>query len=359
MNDLNIKISSGTIIKTVMILAMFYFLYVLRDLALIILTAVVIASAVEPATQWFKKYKISRLPAVLIVYVVCAVVISSLLYIFLPPLLSQTSNLLALLPQYIDSLNLNDTVLNTELFKLGGEAQSISSVISLNEILTNLRDLASSTSNNVFRTISTVFGGVFSFVLIIIFSFYLAVQENGIDNFLRLITPVQYEENVINLWRRAQAKIGRWMQGQLLLVVVIGVLVYLGLTLAGVPHALLLAVVAGLLELIPLFGPIIAAVPAVGVGLLEGGIPLALIVAGLYIVIQQFENHLIYPLVVKKVVGVPALVVIIALIAGGKLAGFLGIILSVPAAAVLQELTNDVQYNKRIKFERDRKKSAE
>jgi len=360
MNDLNIKISAGSIIKAVLILVLFYFLYILRDLVLIILTAVVIASAVEPATQWLGKYKISRLPAVIIIYVLVVSVLSGILYIFLPPLLSQASNLLSLLPQYIDTINLKDAGIDVGILESGGAgAQNITGMMSLNEILNNLRQLASSISNNVFQTMSTIFGGITSFILIVIFSFYLAVQEKGIDNFLRILTPVQHEERVIGIWRRAQRKIGRWMQGQLLLVVVIGVLVYLGLMLVGVPHALFLAVIAGLLELIPLFGPIIAAVPAGVVALLEGGVPLALIVVGLYIIIQQFENHLIYPLVVKKVVGVPALVVIVALIAGAKLAGFLGIILSVPAAAIIQELTTDVQQSKRMKFNKEQKKKKE
>ncbi|MCI5108633.1 MAG: AI-2E family transporter, partial [Candidatus Pacebacteria bacterium] len=142
---------------------------------------------------------------------------------------------------------------------------------------------------------------------------------------------------------RAEKKIGLWFQGQLLLVVIIAILTYLGLTLIGIEHSLLLAVLAGMFELIPLFGPILAGIPAVAIAFLTGGVTKALIVIALYLIIQQFENQLIYPLVVKKVVGVPAIIVILALIAGGTLAGFLGIILSVPIAAVLMELFVDLQ----------------
>ena len=111
----------------------------------------------------------------------------------------------------------------------------------------------------------------------------------------------------------------------------------------GVEYALALAVLAGLFELIPLFGPILAAIPAIALAFLADGPTTALIVLAFYIVIQQFENQLIYPLVVKKVVGVPAIIVIVALIAGGTLAGFFGMLLSVPIAAILMELFTDMQ----------------
>lgn len=133
------------------------------------------------------------------------------------------------------------------------------------------------------------------------------------------------------------------MQGQLILGVLIAVLVYLSLTILQVPHALVLAVIAGIFEIIPVFGPILAAIPAVIIAFVSGGPLFGLVVAGIYILIQQFENHLIYPQVVTRVVGVPPLLVILALIVGANLAGFLGIILSVPVAAMLQEFVSDIE----------------
>ena len=133
------------------------------------------------------------------------------------------------------------------------------------------------------------------------------------------------------------------MQGQLLLAVIVGVLVFLGLTILGVKHALLLAVVAAMFEIIPVFGPILAAVPAVALSFLDGGLTLGLLVIALYVIVQQFESHLIHPLVVTRVVGVPPLLVILSIIVGAQLAGFLGILLSVPIAATIQELVKDVK----------------
>jgi predicted PurR-regulated permease PerM len=188
-----------------------------------------------------------------------------------------------------------------------------------------------------------VFGGALSFVLIVVLSFYLSVQEDGIEKFLRIVVSRKHEPYVIGLWKRTQAKIGLWMQGQIVLAVLVGVLVYLGLMVLGIKNALLFAVLAGVLEMIPLFGPIIAAIPAVAAGYADGGTSAGLIIAGLYLIIQQFENHLIYPLVVKKIVGVPPILVILSLLVGFELAGFLGMILSVPLSSMLVEFLDDVQ----------------
>lgn len=184
-------------------------------------------------------------------------------------------------------------------------------------------------------------------MLIVVFSFYFSVQETGVDDFLRVVTPIQEQAYVLNLWRRSQNKIGKWMQGQLVLALIVGILLYLGLLILDVQHALLLAILAGVFELIPVFGQILAMIPAVAIGLVTGGVTEAFLIAGLYIIVQQFEAHLIYPVVVKKVVGVPPLLVILALLIGFKLVGFLGVLLSVPIAGAIQEYVADIDRDKK------------
>src|SRR6185437_11991013 len=147
---------------------------------------------------------------------------------------------------------------------------------------------------------------------------------------------------VLNLWKRSQFKIGRWMQGQLVLALIVGIMLFLGLTILGIPYALLLSVIAGVFELIPVFGQILAAIPAVAIAYVDVGPTAALLVVGLYLVVQQFEAHLIYPIVVKKVVGIPPLLVILSLLVGFRLVGFLGVLLSVPIAGAIQEFVSDI-----------------
>ncbi len=330
--DLNIPIV--TIVKVIAVLAFAYVLWYLRDLLLIIVASLVIASATEPAIIGLKRYKIPRTLATLMVYSVFFSAFFIVILFLLPPILSETKGLLDSLPGYIDSFSDSS----------GAGIQETFGNLSM-QINTLLKGVS---QGNFVGAVTMVFGGLMSFVLIVVFSFYFAISESGIEDFLRTITPEDYEEYILGLWNRSQKKIGLWMQGQLLLAVLIAVLVYLGLMILSVPHALALAVIAGLFELIPVFGPILSALPAIAIAFISGGFSLAVLTVGLYLIIQQFENHLIYPLVVTKVVGVPPVISILALLVGAKLAGILGILLSVPIAAILQEVFNDLGKNKEL-----------
>ncbi|OHA46274.1 MAG: hypothetical protein A2541_02525 [Candidatus Taylorbacteria bacterium RIFOXYD2_FULL_36_9] len=362
--NLNINISSGVIIKTLVILLVTFLLYQMLDLVLVVLTAIVIASAVEPLIKWFGQYKIKRLVAVLITYICVVLVFSGLLYFFIPPVLEQASNLLGNAPKYLDSVTLWNPLNDSKLVETSKMASGLSDSLSgskqilgglssgsinysvIGDLVAKFQKITSSPSDGLINIASGIFGGAFSFVLIIVLSFYLAVQENGVEKFLKIITPLKKEAYITNLWKRSQGKIGLWMQGQLVLGILVGVLVYLGLMILGVENALVLAVLAGVLEIIPYFGPILSAIPATLFGYVDGGLTTGLLVLGLFVIIQQFENHLIYPLVVKKVVGVSPIIVILALIVGAKLFGFLGILLSVPVTSALMEFIDDIQKDK-------------
>lgn len=341
--EVTIRIDAGSVVKAIAIIALFYILFILRDLLLVILTAVVFASAVEPITKWFVEYRFPRLLAVIFIYLGLAVGLTLTFYLLFVPVLNEASNALSSLSQYISTVDTDASVVSNSFFDANPAVRQFSGSFSLKEIAQQINLMVSNVSGGIFNTISIVFGGLLSFLLILVLSFYLAVQENGIPVFLNMVTPARHRSYVISLWHRAEKKIGLWMQGQLVLVALVAVLIYLGLTLLGVEHALLLAILGGMLEIIPLFGPVISSIPAILSGFSQDGWSLALVVMGLYIIIQQFENQLIYPLVVKKVVGVPSIVVILALIIGGKLGGFLGILLSVPLAAILLEFLNDLQ----------------
>ncbi len=340
-------ITTGSWARAALVVALALALFAIRDVILIILTSIVIASAVEPAAKWARNHGVPRIISVLSVYIALAVLFVGLFYFLFVPFLGEASNLAKQLPEYSSKLvNLNDPLAVEDPFLEQGFLDQIQTAIPFDEVVGYVNRLIISFSQGVFSSAANIFGGVVSFVIIIILSFYLAVQEDGVGKFLRIVTPWQHEEYVVNLWKRSQMKIGFWMQGQMLLAVIIMVLTYLGLLIIGVEHALLLAVGAGLLEIIPLFGPIIAAIPAVVIAFTTGGLTTALIVAGLFLIIQQFENHLIYPLVVKKVIGVPPMVSILAILIGGTLAGFIGVVIAVPLAAILMEFVSDLEQRK-------------
>lgn len=356
-----IEITTGTIAKGILLVVLTFAIFALKDIILVILTAVVIAASIEPPVVWLIKKGIPRVFSALMVYILVASLLVGTFYTLVPRLLQDTSEFLSSVPQYIDSASLwnplgEDKTAETKQVATNmvqGISATRSAVtetaeFSIRGAIQTIDEAISSVSAGFVHSASSVFGGVLSFILIAVLSFYLAVQEDGIGKFLRVVIPDKQEGYVINLWKRVQTKIGLWMQGQIVLALLVGILVYLGLMVLGVKNALLFAVLAAIMETIPLFGPIIAAIPAVAASYNDGGTSVALFVTGLYVIIHQFENHLIYPLVVKKIVGVPPILVILSLIIGLKLAGFLGIILSVPAASMLVEFIDDMEKRRKV-----------
>ena len=339
-----IEITTGTIVRVILLVLLVAFLYYVNDFGLSIVTAGVVASPIEPGIECFNKWPTPRVLAVIIIYILIATAFVGAFYFLVPPLLDDAISFLSSLP---DKLTVIEKT-SIEGF-LPGTFSQFSDVIPLKTVFENIRSLTTNVSSGLFKATSALTGGLFSFVLIVVLSFYFAVQKTGVDDFLRVVTPIKNQAYILSLWKRSQKKIGLWMQGQLLLGLIVGVLTYLGLTILGVPYALLLALLMAFFELIPMFGPILGAIPAVIVAFSTGGVSLGLFTAGLYLIIQQFENHLIYPLVVRKIVGVPPLLVIIGLIVGAQLAGFLGLILSVPAAAAIKEYIDDVTKSKQEK----------
>ena len=338
--DINVHITAGSMVKAILFVILVALLWYLRDIVLILLTAIVIASAMEPGIRAFNNWGLARVLSVIVMYLIVLSAFFGIVIFFLPPVFNDMASFITRLPDTLHTLSTSAGAASSSL-----PISDITSLISSADFMRTLGgSLGSSTGGTA--ALSTIFGGAVSLILVIVLSFYFCVQQTGVEDFLRVVAPVEYHAYVVSLWKRAQDKIGKWMQGQLLLALLVSVLLYLGLVILQVPYALLLAVLAAVCELIPVFGQILAAIPAVAVAFGSGGVTLALIVGGLFLIVQQFESHLIYPLVVKKVVGVPPLLVILALLIGAKLAGFIGVLLSVPIAAVVRELVTDLELHR-------------
>ena len=342
----SVSINPGSVITTILIGVAAYVIWLLRDIALLVLTAIIIASAIEPGVAFFTKRRFHRVAAVLVMYLMVFGALFGITYAIVPPILTEAQAFLSTAPQYLDTLNLPTSL--TGIAETARTATSYQSQ-SIFDTLFALQSAFADSSGGVIRFISTFFGGIFSLLLVVVLSFYFAIQSTGVEDFIRLVTPHKHEQYAVGLWQRAQQKIGQWMQGQLLLSLISGTITYLGLLILGVPYALLLAVVAAVMNLVPIFGSLIAGVFATIVAFTSGGITLALIVAGLFLIINQFEGNLLYPLVVNKVVGIPPILVILALLVGGSLAGFLGVLLSIPVAAAIREFLSDIERKKRLK----------
>ncbi|MFM2330624.1 MAG: hypothetical protein RLZZ26_131 [Candidatus Parcubacteria bacterium] len=343
--EIRVSVTPGGVITTLLVLIGAYVLWLLRDLLLLVLTAIVIASAIEPGIAFFIRQRLPRFVAALLVYGLVFGSLFVILFFFFPPIITDAASFLSAMPQYLDTINLSTTLPSlTSGTHASGATGGVQDFL---KTLLSLQTVFTAGTSGALQLMVTFFGGIFSLALVIVLSFYFALQDTGVDDFLRMVMPIAYENYSVDLWKRAQKKIGLWMQGQILLSVIVAILVYLGLLIIGIPYALLLSVFTAMAEIIPIFGSLIAGTVAVIVAYSDGGVALGVIVAGLYVVVNQFESNLIYPLIVKKIVGIPPLLVIVALIAGGTLAGFLGVLLSVPLAAVALELLTDFDKRKR------------
>lgn len=345
MDNKIIEVSAGTIIKTIIFIVVFWLMYLLRDSVLAVIAAIVIASAIDPGVRWFEKRKVPRVVGVIVIYLAGFALVGFILFFIIPTFLSETSNLVSNIPTYINQIN--DAIPLLDQSILEGYSPIIKQVADTISHASYVQDLG--TGNASVPIDSTrVFNGTITFILIVVLSFYFSVTKDGITHFLRIVTPIKNEEYVISLWNRTRAKIGAWMQGQIFLGALVGSIIFMLLSVLHVKHALPLGFLAGVLEIIPVFGPTLAAVPAVMFALLDGGAGLGIWVLLVYVLVQQFENHIFYPLVVRKMVGISPILVIISLVVGYELAGFLGILLSVPLSVLLVEVIDDIDRKKTL-----------
>ncbi len=340
-----ISISTGTLVRATIIIISILALIKLRDIVLVVLTAIVIASFIESGVKKMKRFIKNRAIAVFLIYLVSFAIVIGLFSVFVPVFLEEMSALVDQSAKYIPEGSILNSFQADTITGAKGVVSNLSHNASLGELINSTKGLAGSLSGGFIAIFSTAFGGILNLVLIVIISFYLSVKEKGIENFLRIVVPDKHEEYVIDLWLRTEHKIGLWMQGQMLLGVIVGLLTYLGLVILGVKYALVIALLTALFELIP-FGILLAVIPAMLFGYLGGGISTAFMVGILYFIIHQFEAYLIYPLIVKKVIGISQLVVILSLLIGYTLAGFWGVVLAIPCAVLLLEFLDDREKKK-------------
>jgi predicted PurR-regulated permease PerM len=333
MKDINVKFDIGGLISVAVTIGLFILMFEIRDLLLTLLVALVVATFAEGFVKAGKRIRFPRVLSVVCFYLVVVALFASLILFLVPVLIKELGSLQTLYPeitQYIENARL-----------LQGIAEQDISVSRIFE-----SENGSSVIQNLFRNISTLVGGLVNFIIIFVVSFYLSVQEGGIERFIRIIVPLKHENYAIDLWRRTRTKISAWFNGQLLLALILTLLTYLGLTIIGAPYALLLALLAGVFGMIP-YGIVLALLVAVGITFINGGWQLAFIVFIMYLIIQQITDYVLQPLILKRLTGLPTLVVILSIIIAGSLAGVMGVIIAVPVAVFVLEIVHDREHSKR------------
>ena len=313
-----------------------WFLYEVRDVVLIIISAVIFAMALSPVKAFLSRFRIPEQISVVLLYISVFALFTAFVYSVLPVVITQYYVFLEALPGITDWLQ---RVTEGTIFENIVSGHSFFDDASQRDITDIVQSVFTVTGSGVF----SLFGGLVNIVLFLLLTFLFAVNQKAVDDFLLAVTPRRYQSYVEDVWRRVKVKVSQWFQGQMLLICIVTVLVYLALTILGIPNALFLAVFAGILEVIPIFGPVLGAIPAVLMALTTGDMTLALLVVIVFVIIQQFENNLIYPLVVAKVVGISSVLVVLSVVMAGMIAGFIGIVIAVPLAAIVQEVFNDLK----------------
>lgn len=324
-----INISTATILKIFMILLIIWFLFAVKEIVLIFLISVIISSAIDPLADFLQKRRIPRGISVLLVYAVLLSILALVISLLVPPIIQEF--------QIISKTNVYDTFKD----KLGVFRDTLDQMGIGKTIEANIKQIASTFSGAVFNTTRGVVTGFVSIVTVLVISFYLTVNENGTKNLIKNLTPFKHQAYAMALVNKIQRKMGSWVLGQLILSLTIFGLTYIGLIILRVDFALALALIAGLLEVVPYIGPFMAAIPAVFFAFLQNP-PLAIAIIILYIIIQQLENHIIVPVVMSKSVGLNPVLIIMGMLIGGTLSGIVGILIAVPVMSGVSVFLTDL-----------------
>jgi len=323
-----IDISWLSILRVFAVLFGFYLVFLIRDIIAILFMVFIFVAALNPVVTKLQKKGLPRIAAVTFVFVSILLLIGAGSTLMFQPLINQINDLAKAIPANVGKAvpALEGLLNSTNLF------ETISSG------LQQFTGAITSFSANVVSTTLGVLGVLFTAFTIMVLTFYLLLEEASLKNFVDNVIPPKYKNELIRVLDKISLKMGSWVRGQILLMVIIGIIYYVALVILKIESPLALAVWGGLTEVVPFIGPILGGVPAVIVALLTGTPLQALFVVLVIIIIQQVEGQFLVPKVMQKAVGLSPVIVIIALLIGGKLLGIIGALLAIPVAAIVAVL---------------------
>jgi len=337
---ITINISNLAILKIVGVLFALLIIYFIADILQLLFIAVIFSAIIEPSVNFMEKNRIPRSLGVISIYVAVLLFLFVVIKMIIPPIAEQVTLLSANFPDLWNRFTENFQSLR-QYSTEHGLTDNIKN--SLNSLQGGLQQAAS----GAYSFLAAIFKNIVDFIVVMVITFYLAVQKDSIAKLFQVISPAKYHQHVGEILESIHKKIGDWARGVLLLGAIIGLLSFMGLIFILPKYALVLALLAAFTELIPYLGPVLGAIPAVFLGLtvppFSWGRGLAVLI--LYIVIQQLENNVIVPQVMKRQVGLNPVVTIIAMMVGIKVAGIIGIILAIPVTLIIAIISKDVMSN--------------
>ncbi|MGI8689910.1 MAG: AI-2E family transporter [Thermomicrobiales bacterium] len=307
------------------------------DLLFLLLIGILLATAIDPLARRLRGMGFNRPASILSVYLLIFALFGGLIAFIIPPIVAQATDFATNLPRVADHL---------EQRYAGSDAAWIRNAASagatkLRQLSDNPPDVTGVLKEQAVNVVSSVFGALLSIVTVLLISFYWLSERALIRRALLGFVPIQRRTRVNDIWTHIETKLGLWFRAQLILCGIIGAACAVGYGVLGLEYWPLLALIAGATEIIPILGPWIGGIPAVLVALTDGPVK-ALIVAVFIIVLQQIEGNILVPRIQGDAIGLSPLTVILAILAGAKLAGPVGGILAVPISAIIQVLVHDL-----------------
>lgn len=336
-NITTIKFDIYNIIAVFSISALGYALWSIRGFLLMLVVALVISTFIEDFVIRLEKYKIPRMVSVLFFYLVLFIVFFGILLFIIPIIINEVGSLAQYYPEITQYINLDF---------VSGQFEKVSS---FKDFMLKIKETP---FQKIFTSLGAIFGGIINLIIIFIVSFYLSMQDHGLDRIFAIFTPKHYEDSVSRVWLKTQKKIGGWFRGQLIIAVLLIIITYVGLSIIGIPYALLLSFLAGLFGLVP-YGIFLAVLPAIGIGFIYGGWQTGLIILIFYLLVQQVLDYGVQPFIFKKMTGIPSLLVILSVIIGAKLFGLAGLIIAIPTALFGLEIIAEIERHREEKNNRE------
>lgn len=337
------QVVSATIF-VVCVFLMFWLLYSLRIVLFLFFVAIVIGTAIRPAVDWLHRRGVSRAVGVIIIYVLIAALVSGILALILPLIAEQTTQIAQNLPQYYTGFR--EALINSSnrlLQNIGLRIPPQFSLLLLQRSTTADTEQVLTQVGQTLLYTNLILKGLLSTLAIFLLAYYWTQESTpAIRAFLRLFPP-QRKKQIREFLQLAETKLGGYIRGQGLLCISIGVAAFIAYVLIGLPYTLVLAIFAGIMEMVPIFGPALGAIPALSVALsIDPGKAIWVVVATA--VIQMLENMFLVPRIMKSSTGVNPIIVLLSLIAFSSVFGFAGALLALPLAAIIQLLVSRVVF---------------
>lgn len=316
----DVIISTRTILTVLFLLTAFWVVWQVQDILLLFFLALLISFALLPLIEKLERKGVGRIWACLLTYLTVLSAFLLILGFGIPPMVEQTTLFVTQMPRLIESVLSNPSL----------------APLSQSFVEEAARQLASASGSILSLTLG-IFGSFLALVTVFVFSFYFSLEYEKVSQKFLSLLEATWRKRAEDSVAQIEVKIGAWVRGEFILMLVVAIFSYIGLTILRVPYALPLSLIAGILEIVPVIGPIVSAVPAAIVGFSSSAL-LGLGVLALFTLIQQVENNFIVPRVMEKVVGFDPLLTMSAIFVGGKLFGMGGAFLAVPVALIIQVL---------------------